>query len=312
MDVVVVGNFVADLIAKPITRLPEPGKLELVEQLEMHSGGCAVNTASALGRLGVDVGVVGKIGQDVFGDFLLAQLAGNRVDTTYVRRTAEAMTSMTWVMVNPAGERSFFHHIGANNLFCLDDVDPAAFRGAKIMHVAGELAMPAFDGEPTAQALRMAKEAGCYTSMDTSYDGLGRWLKALEPCFQYTDLFIPSLEEAIQVTGKTEPAEIADFLFQYPLQMVCLKLGERGCYIRTRRQEVMVPAFQTPVLDTTGAGDSFVGGFLTGLLRGWSLEVTGKFANAVGAQSVSAVGASTGIKGYDHTLDFMERTATRG
>jgi sugar/nucleoside kinase (ribokinase family) len=312
MEVVVVGNFVADLIAKPITRMPEPGKLELVEQLEMHSGGCAVNTGSALGRLGVQVGVVGKIGQDVFGDFLLSQLAANHVDTGYVRRTSQVMTSMTWVMVNPAGERSFFHHIGANNLFRLEDVDPRAFQGAKIMHVAGELAMPAFDGEPTAQALKLAKEAGCFTSMDTSYDGLGRWLGALEPCFPYTDLFMPSLEEARHITGKDTPEQIADFLLQYPLQMVCLKLGEQGCYIRTRRSEVRVPAFQTPVLDTTGAGDSFAGGFLVGILRGWSLEVTGRFANAVGAQSVSAVGASTGIGGYQHTLEFMDRTPTRG
>jgi len=312
MDVVVVGNFVADLIAKPITRMPEPGKLELVEHLEMHSGGCAVNTGAALGRLGVDVGVVGKVGSDVFGEFVLRQLQANGVKTDYVRQTDQAMTSMTWVMVNPAGERSFFHHIGANNLFCLEDVDPKAFQGAKIVHVAGELAMPAFDGEPTAQALRMAKEAGCFTAMDTSYDGLGRWLRALEPCFAYTDLFIPSLEEAIQITGETEPERIADFLFRYPIKIVCLKLGEQGCYIQTRESAVRVPAFQTPVVDTTGAGDSFVGGFLTGILRGWSLEVTGRFANAVGAQSVSAVGASTGIKGFAETMQYVEKTPTRG
>ena len=311
MDVVVVGNFVFDLIAKPITRLPDPGKLELVAQLEMHSGGCAVNTANALGRLGARVGVVGKVGQDVFGDFLLTQLQAHQVDIRHVRRTGEALTSLTWVMVNPEGERSFFHHIGANQLFCLQDVDPAAFQGAKIVHVAGELAMPAFDGEPTAQALKLAKQAGCLTAMDTSYDGLGRWLAALEPCFAYTDLFLPSLEEARQITGRQEPAAIADFLLRYPIQVVCLKLGAQGCYIRTRQEEHWVSAFQVPVLDTTGAGDSFVGGFLAGMLQGWDLARIGRFANAVGAQSVSAVGATTGLRGFAQTLEFMEQTPVR-
>ncbi|MBM3947282.1 MAG: carbohydrate kinase family protein, partial [SAR202 cluster bacterium] len=112
--VVVFGNFVADVIAKPLERLPERGQLLILDTIQTHVGGNAPNTAGALGKLGESVSVGGRVGLDPYGDFLLAQLAGWGVETGPVLRDPEAATGVTLVAVDRTGERSFLHHFGAN------------------------------------------------------------------------------------------------------------------------------------------------------------------------------------------------------
>ncbi|HLV80349.1 MAG TPA: PfkB family carbohydrate kinase, partial [Chthonomonadaceae bacterium] len=87
-----------------------------------------------------------------------------------------------------------------------------------------------------------------------------------------------------------------------------LKLGERGCYIRAAEgTEITLPALPVQAVDALGAGDAFVAGFLAGVARGWDLERCARFANAVGACCVTALGATTGIKSFAETLAFLER-----
>jgi len=299
------GIAVADVIIRPVKGLPEEGKLLLVDEIELHAGGCAVNTAIGLARLGVKVGVSGRVGQDGFGVFLKERLAVEGVDTTGLRVVPGERTSATAVMVSPKGERSFLHFLGANQQYGVEDFDLGLLKSYRILHLAGLLLMPAFDGEPAALIMRKAKEAGLITSLDTAWDSTGRWLKAVGPLLPHTDLFLPSLEEAKMLSGLKGPEEIARFFLEAGVKTVALKMGSEGSYFKSSTgDEGYVPVFPVKAVDTTGAGDAFVAGFLAGYLFGWPLNKVVRLANAVGGLAVSKMGATAGIKSLPETLRF--------
>lgn len=294
-DVVCLGILVADVVGKPVDEIPERGKLVLVDRMELHTGGCASNTGVALAKIGVDTAVIGKVGDDGFGDFMISRLERSGIDASRVVRDSEAATSATMVMVHGDGERSFIHYIGANAALKKADVDMDFVKKAKILHVAGAFLMPGFDGQPTADILREAQQAGVITSLDTAWDSRGNWMKLLEPCLPFIDYAVPSIEEARMCTGKHEPADVAKVLMEKGVRTVALKMGDQGCYIKSTDTELRIPIFKVKAVDGTGAGDAFAAGFLTGIVNGWDLERTGKFANAVGAFCVTALGATAGI-----------------
>jgi sugar/nucleoside kinase (ribokinase family) len=307
MDVVSLGIFVVDVIGRPIDKLPQKGKLELFDALEIHTGGCANNTAIGLAKLGVSVTAMGKIGQDGFGDVVLKTLHDNGVDTQGLIRDPNAKTSFTFVMVSSDGERTFLHYIGANAALSEADINMDLIKQSKILHVAGALVMPKFDGEPTARVLQEAKKAGVTTSLDTVWDATGGWLKTLEPCLPYVDIFLPSIEEAKQLTGLESPPDIAGSLMDYGVKIVALKMGEQGSYVRTRDAEIVAPAYPVEkVVDATGAGDAYVAGFLAGTVMRWDLERTAQLAAATGAACVTAVGTTAGIKNLEDTLRYIK------
>jgi sugar/nucleoside kinase (ribokinase family) len=308
-DVVCVGILVADAIAKPVDVIPERGKLGLIDRIELHTGGCAVSSAIDMAKIGLDVAIIGKIGNDGFGKFMSAALKEEKVDVTGLVIGENSSTSSSVVLCDSGGERTFLHCLGANAEFVESDVDFDIIKNSKIVFIAGTMLMPAFDGEPCARVLKKAQEMGKTTVLDTAWDSKGRWMKVLEPCMKYIDLFIPSYEEAVQLSGKEDTEEIADVFLSMGVKTSVIKLGKDGCFIKCQTGEKhLIPTYSDikPV-DTTGAGDSFVAGFMTGMTKGWSLYECGKFANAVGTHCVMAVGASTGIKSLDEIREFMNK-----
>lgn len=310
-EVVCLGILVADVVAKPVKQWPEEGKLVLVDQMELHTGGCAVNTGIALARLGVTASVMGKVGKDAFGDFIISVLQREGIGTDGVRRQDGVNTSATMVCVAPGGERSFIHYLGANAELTDADVDYDIIRGARVLHIGSALLVPKLDGEPLARVLRRAREMGVTTCVDTAWDSRGRWMEAVGPALPYTDICVPSLEEARMITGEREPEDIARVLLSAGVKTVGIKMGEQGCYVRSGSEEYRVPPFAVDAVDATGAGDAWVAGFLCGVVHGLSLLETARLANAVGALSVTAMGASNGIRSLAETKAFMERTPYR-
>ncbi|MGQ9486410.1 MAG: carbohydrate kinase family protein [Armatimonadota bacterium] len=307
-EVTCLGILVADVVGKPIDTYPERGRLNLVERMELHSGGCAANTGVSLAKIGVRTAVIGKVGNDGFGDFLVQVLQKHGIDTRGVKRDEKEATSATMVMVHSDGERSFLHYIGANAALRLEDVDMDIVRQSRVLHVAGALVMPGIDGEPTAELLRRAKEMGVITSFDTVWNTNSGWMQTVKPCLPYVDYMIPSIEEAKMLTGKEDPEDIARVFLDNGVKVVGLKMGERGCYIRTSDVKLAISRYQVQAVDALGAGDAFAAGFLTGVVKGWDLEQTGRFANAVGALCVTALGATTGVCSLEETLEFMQKT----
>ena len=261
-DVISLGILVADVVAKPIKQWPEEGQLVLVDQFELHTGGCAMNTAVALSRLGLSAGIIGKVGQDAFGDYLVAALQREGVDTAGIRRQEGVNTSASMVCVTPSGERSFIHYLGANAELGAEDVDFDIVERAKVLHVGAALLIPKLDGAPLAGVLKRAQELGVTTVLDTAWDGRGRWMEAVGPCLPYTDYCVPSYEEARMLTGERDPAAMARVFLAAGVKHVGIKLGEKGCYVRSAHEEHQLPPYQVEAVDATGAGDSFNSGYL--------------------------------------------------
>jgi sugar/nucleoside kinase (ribokinase family) len=299
--IVCLGILVADVVGRPLRAVPDSGRLVLVDEMALHTGGCALNAATGLARLGLPVEVIGRVGADPFGDFLLATMSERGIGTRGVSRDLEIGTSATMVMVAPDGERRFVHYIGANARLRLDKVDVALITGASILHVAGALVLPGLDGQPMAALLQAARSAGVITFLDTVWDDTARWMDLLAPSLPYTDYFVPSLAEAQ-----------ARALLDRGVGTVGLKMGSAGCLVVSGTGERLgLPAFEVPVIDSTGAGDAFAAGFMAGVWLGWSLEQTAHLANAVGALCVTGTGASGNVCSLPETLAFIDSAKPR-
>jgi len=298
--VVCLGILVADVLAWPVDGIPW-GSLELVDEVVLRGGGCALNTASALVRLGVPAEVVGKVGADAFGDFLLALLDERGVGRSGVVRDPAAPTSASVALVSGGGERTFLHTPGANALLRRDEIDLGALEGAACLHVAGALVLEALDGDPLAGLLEDARRLGVTTSLDTVWDASGRWTR-VEPALPHVDVAVPSLAEARAISGRHDPTEVAAWFRDRGVRTVALKMGADGCYVAGDDFEGAVPAPGVRAVDGTGAGDAFAAGLLAGLLGGRPLEQAARLACAAGALATTAMGAFEGIGGAADAL----------
>ena len=296
------GILVADVVGKTIESFPPKGTLAAVERIELHVGGCAANTGLALAKLGIETSLLGKIGDDGFGQFLAGTLERYGVNTRGLIRDAVEATSATMVAVDGVGERTFLHYPGANAVYTAADVFWPEIEAAPIFHVAGPFLMPRYMGADNAAVLKQAKALGKTTTLDTVWDTTGRWMSVLAPCLPYLDYLLPSWEEARLLTGRETPEDIAQVFLDGGVGIVGLKLGAAGAYLRTAAgDELRVPPFSVEAVDALGAGDCWAAGFLCGLTRGWDLEKTARFANAAGACAVQSLGATTGLRSFEAT-----------
>lgn len=304
-EVVCLGILVADVFGRPVDEWPERGRLSVVDEMGIGLGGCAANTGLCLVKLGVDTTIVGKVGNDGFGRFVIETLQDAGADATGVVVDDRPGTSATMVMIDSQGERTFLHYPGANGRLRLEDINFDLMTDCRLFHCAGALVMGDFDGEPMAECLRRAQAAGVTTSLDTVYNDRSGWMEKLKPCLEYTDVFLPSLMEAQKLCDAQEPEVCAERLLSYGVKTVGLKMGEAGSYVRTADQELRIPAYKMEVLDGTGAGDAFVAGFLRGMLENWDLERTTRFANAVGGLCTTGIGTTAGVRDFQGTLEFL-------
>jgi sugar/nucleoside kinase (ribokinase family) len=303
MDVVCLGILVADAIARPVDDLPARGSLGLVDELSLRGGGCALNTASVLAGLGLEVGVAGKVGADSLGDFLLGLVDERGLDRRGVVVGPGVATSASAVLVDSAGERTFLHLPGASATLRAEELDRSYLFSGRALHLAGALVMRELDGEPAAAILAEAQKLGLLTSLDTVHDATGGWARAL-PCLPHADVVTPSLAEAQALSGRDEPAAAAARLHEQGAAAVAITLGEQGSYVSGPGFEGLVEPFAVEAVDGTGSGDAFAAGILYGLLAGWPLERSARFANALGALATTAVGATEGVPGADEALAF--------
>lgn len=312
-DVACIGILVADVVTRTVRALPERGKLSLMDHIDLFTGGCAVSSAVDMARLGLKTAVSGKIGADGFGSFLKQSLAADGIDVSHVAVDNTCGTSASVVLVDEGGERSFLHALGANAAFTDTDVPDALLASSRIVFVAGTMLMPAFDGEPCACVLHRARQFGAITALDTAWDAQGRWMRVLAPSLPLLDYFLPSYDEAAALTGETDPERMADLFLEKGVGTVVIKLGGEGCLAATEKGKWRVPGFRVPVVrDTTGAGDAFCAGFLTGITSGLPLTEAARMGNAVGALCVAEVGASTGIRDLAQVRQLMSNTGTGG
>ncbi len=309
MKVGCVGILVADVIVSPVGAYPAKGSLDRVDSVTLHNGGNAMTAAVNLSKMGVPSAIIGKVGTDMFGDFLRSRLAGSGVDTRGLARDPEVQTSVSVVLNSADGERSFLHCVGTNGTFSVKDIDWSVVAECELIFVTGTYLLDTFDGAEAVEFLKRCKEMGKTTFLDVCWDAKGRWGEVLDPAMPYIDFLMPSIDEAVRIAGESEPDRIADVFMARGAKNVIIKLGKRGSYIRcaTEKRGREFPAVGSiRAVDTTGAGDSFCSGFLAAYSRGEALERCVEIANATGALCVTAKGATTGIRTYDETVKFLE------
>jgi sugar/nucleoside kinase (ribokinase family) len=305
-DVACLGLLVADTVGTPIDNLPTRGTLALIDRIELHVGGNAANTSAALAKLGIPVATLGKVGRDGFGDFMTGALAKLGVDTRGVVRSSDSPTAATIVTVHSDAERSFLHVAGANATYTEEDVNWEIAGSSKILYVAGLQLMSALEGRGVGMVLREAKRRGLTTVLDTVMNPRSAGWEGLAPALPHLDWAIPSYEEAAALTGESEPLAQVRRLHDAGAVNVAIKMAANGCLIAPALAEAFtVPALPVTAIDALGAGDAWAAGFLTGLLRDWPLEKTARFANAVGACCVQALGATTGVRSLEETLALL-------
>ena len=302
------GSVTTDILVKPVDSVPTPGTLRSVESITTCVGGCATNCGIDLGKLGVPVAVSCRVGEDFYGEFIKSELEKYNVDISAVVTKGPAPTTLSIACIQSTGERSFLYNPASGADYCLDDINWNVVDECDIVFYTGAMLLTSFDGAPCAEFLKECQKRGKLTVFDTAWDFDDIWLPKLEGVFEHIDIFMPSYDEAVKLSGETELTKIADFFFKKGVKNVIIKVGADGAYVQPGGEEGKIyPTYKNvkPV-DTTGAGDSFCAGFLAGLAQGWDFERSAKFGNAVGTHCIMAVGASTGILSIDETLKFME------
>lgn len=297
------GNSVLDIVVRPV-EFPEWGKTRWVESIEQHLGGNGANTSYALAKLGVKVALASGIGNDDAGRHVLEFLCGVGVDVSAVQE-CPLPTPSTVVLVHPNGSRALLHRPGASLTLTFSGLELRR-PGVTRFHLANLFALPALRPH-AADLLRDAKAAGLITSVDTGWDAKGEWIRTLEPLLPHTDLLFVNEDEARELSGLGEPERAAGFFLERGACDVVIKLGERGCALYGRHGDFHLPAFPVACVDTTGAGDSFAGGFLAALVRGCDHAEAARIANAVGALSVSTLGSVAGLRNWEETVRWMEQ-----
>jgi sugar/nucleoside kinase (ribokinase family) len=303
-----VGILVADVFANPIRRLPEPGELTTTSGFVMSVGGCAANTAVVLRILGQEVQVAGKVGEDMFGDFVVSELMLRGVGVEHIRRTSAHPTSRT-VVFNVEGEdRRYLHCIGANADLTLDKIDPAFLETSRILYLGGFLAAPSFSANDVARLFREAKARGITTVLDVTMPaGEFFGIQHIAPALRYTDYFLPNQDEAARLTGCRDVRLQARRLNAInPECAVVITRGPCGSVAMRRDQVIVTPPFRMETVDQSGAGDAFTAGLIAGLLENWDLERTLSFAAVVGASSTRALGCFAGVFTFEQAIRFLE------
>lgn len=304
-----VGILVADVIVEPVNGYPGHGVLKQVNGITLHNGGNAMTASINLTKMGVDASIVGKVGDDMFGTYLRGRLNEVGVDTRGLKTDSTTQTSASVLMISEDGERSFFHCVGTNGTFGIDDVDFDVIAEADLVFVTGSFLLDRFDGVQTRDFLKKCKEMGKTTFLDVCWDAKGKWGELLDMSMPYIDFLMPSIDEAVEIAKCTDPEKIADVFMQKGAKNVVIKMGKTGSYLRMAGEEKgrIFPSLKgVKAVDTTGAGDSFCSGFLAAYARGNDPVYCSEFANVTGALCVTATGATTGIRTYDETLKFWE------
>lgn len=308
IDVACVGILVADILSDVLPRLPDPGELISVKEIYLATGGCASNTAVSLTKIGLKAGVIGKVGNDIFGDFVVNYLKENGVDISTVSRSKEKATSKTIILLTTNEDRRFIHNFGANADFGLDDIDLDYVSQAKALYVGGYLVLPRLDQSSLIKLFKLAKEKNILTFLDVVVpEPDPDLINQCKEVFLYTDYFLPNQDEARILTGEEDPESQAEVFLKYnPEMVVVITMGREGALIRTKNKVIRSKVYKVNIVDPSGGGDAFDAGFIFGVLEGWNMEKILQFASAMGASAVTAIGCTTGVFNRDEALKFIQ------
>jgi ribokinase len=286
--VCVVGASNIDLISY-VPRLPRLGETLHGERFQMGYGGKGANQAVMAAKLGARVVVVTKLGRDVFGEDTLGNFRERGVDTEHVLFTDEASSGVAPIAVAPDGSNSIIIVTGANDLLTEEEIERARPAIASASVLVCQLEIPV---EISLAALRVAREEG----VTTIFNPAPARSELPDDLYRLSDVLCPNEPEAELLVGHPiagEEEAAARELLARGAGAVILTLGERGCLVVDAGEARHVPVEHAEAVDTTGAGDAFVGSLAYFLASGRSLVEAAERANRIAAVSVTGRGTQT-------------------
>lgn len=305
MTVVTLGVHIVDVLARPVTTIPEGQDTALVEQIRLTAAGSAAGTAVTLAKLGNDVMSLGAIGDDELGDFLVATMSRHGVDVSRLVRRTTDQTSASILPIRPDGGRPSFHVPGANLTVAPGDVDVALVREAQVVHLGGPDVTFALNDPGFHQLLDDARAGGTVVTMDL-LSNMEDLVKAAAAFLPHVDCFLPNEEQASLMTGSADPEAAAKALLTEGPTTVVVTLGAEGSLVATADTTIRLPALPVPVEDTTGCGDAYCAGFITGLVHGKDIETAARWGTATAATVAQGLGSDACLVDLPTTLALLD------
>ena len=305
-DVAVIGLYILDVLGRPVSRIPERGGVDFIEEIRLTVAGTAGGTVIDTAKLGLRSLAVGAVGDDEKADWVLMTMQKHGIDISAMQRLAGVPTSATILNVRPNGERPALHVRGASDHF---DVPKAMYDqvfDAPIIHLGGTGLLRKLDGPASVTLLREAKARGRTVTFDL-IAARAETISIVEPLLPYIDYFMPSIEEARDMSGQGTPADCAKFYLDRGAACCVFTLGGDGAYFAHRDgTRLHAPAYDIKVVDTTGCGDAFDAGFIAALHHKMDTETALRFAQASAGLVATGLGSDAGIVSFDDTFAKMK------
>lgn len=297
-QVVVLGDACVDMVI----RLPDrtAGAPDLTNSVpQLHGGGTAANVAVALARLGVAVTLVGAVGDDGYGRWVRDDLVREGVDVQGLCAIHDAFTPMVMALVEPDGERLIVvwpPRGGAHSQLQAHAINPALIASARWLHTTGICLRASPAREATLHAMELAREANLTVSLDLNLRLESRGLddatrRTFERALELSDVLFGNAEEEIMPLAAVDSIEAGAQYLCGGERIVVARQGNEGALVVTPQETFHVPAFQTQVVDTLGAGDAFDGGFIAARLAQVGVREAASWGNAVAAFKIGRAGA---------------------
>ena len=303
VDCIVCGEICVDISVRTIDRTRPLVELHThhVDPIRPGTGGIVPNGTMAMAHLGLKTSAFGCIGNDFWGRFLSQRLNDEQVDTSHLVTVNGLPSSVTVVVGGEDGEHTFLFHAGASRHFNRSIIEHRIniFEGCQYALFGYYALMPELENE-LPDVFRQVRDSGCKVALDTA--GGGGTMTPLDRILPHVDIYVPSLTEARSQTEQEDPRlMIETYRRCAPGALLGVKMGEKGTLLSTAGGE-WIPVDPVtppgPVVDTTGAGDCFYAGLITGLVRGLSIADAGRLGAAAGACSVTQIGATTALKDF--------------
>ena len=309
-DLICIGMALVDSIIKGFD--PKPVSVSGYRAVSgtLNAGGEAVNVAMAAAKLGLRTGILCSLGDDAAGDMVRAALQRCGVDIGMILQSPQ--TPVTTLFVNDDGTRKSITN-GAHQVHFHPENGIVSSMDTRAI-ILGSLFRAPFDDPAFIHAVLLAaKDAGQITAADTKLPSFRKMtLEDLRETLPLIDYITPNEDEAAYFTGRENPEEMADEFLRYGVKNVIIKLGRRGCILKNSSKLVVLPGYEIDAVDATGAGDNFLAGFVSEILRGSTDENALRFANACGAICTTAVGAAAALKNREQVIKWMECRQAQG
>jgi sugar/nucleoside kinase (ribokinase family) len=304
-DVSVIGLYILDVLGRPVIAIPERGNVDFIEEIRLTVAGTAGGTVVDTAKLGLRSLAVGAVGDDEKADFVLATMQKFGIDVSAMQRLKGVPTSATILNVRPNGDRPALHVRGASDHF---DVSPENYDqifDAPIVHLGGTGLLRKLDGEKSRILLAEAKKRGRTVTFDL-IAATAQTISIVEPLLPHIDYFMPSIEEARDLSGRQAPQDCAAFFLDKGTACCVFTLGAEGAYYaHCDGARLHVPAYKIHVVDTTGCGDAFDAGFIAALHHRMDPETAIRFAQAAAALVATGLGSDAGIVSFEDTMQRM-------